>query len=151
MFQVSPPHLGFYSDPKHFIVNCEQNVVKFAEKWGKMYCKMQFLYKIFWQNKMLCISSFSELKPETHIHFFLALLQTYLFSRLLVFTFYQWNVSSRWFIFAFPWIVSLALIKALNICGNLFSRKYLRCEYRENKLLTKLNRFTVSASLKKIW
>ena len=27
----------FLPDPKHFIVNCEQNVVKFAEKWRKMY------------------------------------------------------------------------------------------------------------------
>ena len=24
----------FFSDPKHFIVNCEQNIVKYAEKWG---------------------------------------------------------------------------------------------------------------------
>ena len=36
-FQVSQPYLGFCPDPKHFIVNCEQNVVKFAEKLGKMY------------------------------------------------------------------------------------------------------------------
>ena len=54
MFQVSRPYLGFCPDPKHFIVNFEQNVVKFAGKWGKMYWKMQFLCKIFWQNKMLC-------------------------------------------------------------------------------------------------
>ena len=53
LFQVSRPYLGFGPDPKHFIVNCEQNVVKFAGKWGKMYWKMQALYKIFWQNKML--------------------------------------------------------------------------------------------------
>ena len=37
---------------------------------------MLFLYKIFRQNKMLCRptvpSFFSELKPETHIYFFLA-------------------------------------------------------------------------------
>ena len=32
VFQVSRPYLGFCPDPKHFIVNCEQNVVKFAEK-----------------------------------------------------------------------------------------------------------------------
>ena len=37
VFQVSLPYLGFCPDPKHFIVNCEQNVVKFAEKWGKTY------------------------------------------------------------------------------------------------------------------
>ena len=28
VFQVSRPYLGFCLDPKHFIVNCEQNVVK---------------------------------------------------------------------------------------------------------------------------
>ena len=27
----------FLPDPKHFIVNREQNVVKFAGKWGRMY------------------------------------------------------------------------------------------------------------------
>ena len=37
VFQVSRPYLGFCPDPEHFIVNCEQNVVKFAGKWGKMY------------------------------------------------------------------------------------------------------------------
>ena len=37
LFQVSRPYQGFGPDPKHFIVNCEQNVVKFAGKWGKMY------------------------------------------------------------------------------------------------------------------
>ena len=26
----------FLPDPKHFIVNYEPNVVKFAEKWGEM-------------------------------------------------------------------------------------------------------------------
>ena len=35
----------FLPDPKHFIVNCEQNVVSVG-KWGKIYWKMQFLYKI---------------------------------------------------------------------------------------------------------
>ena len=35
--QVSRPYLGFCPDPKHFIVNCERNVVKCAGKWGKMY------------------------------------------------------------------------------------------------------------------
>ena len=37
VFQVSRLYLGFCPDPKHFIVNYEQNVVKFAEKWGKNY------------------------------------------------------------------------------------------------------------------
>ena len=32
VFQVSRPYLGFCPDPKHFIVNCGQNIVKFAEK-----------------------------------------------------------------------------------------------------------------------
>ena len=27
VFQVSRPYLGFCPNPKHFIVNCEQNVV----------------------------------------------------------------------------------------------------------------------------
>ena len=27
----------FLPDPKHFIVDCEQNVFKFAKEWGKMY------------------------------------------------------------------------------------------------------------------
>ena len=48
VFQVSRRYLAFCPDPKHFIMNCEQNIVKFAEKWEKMYWKMQFLYKIFW-------------------------------------------------------------------------------------------------------
>ena len=77
VFRVSRPYLGFCHDPKHFIVNCEQNVVKSANKWGKMYWKMQFLYKIFWQNKMLCwptIPSFLR-SWNTHIFFFLASIQ----------------------------------------------------------------------------
>ena len=37
VFQVSRPYLGFYPDLKHFIVNCEQNVVKFAGKWENIY------------------------------------------------------------------------------------------------------------------
>ena len=37
VFQVSRRYLGFCPDPKHFIVNYEQNVVKFARKWGKIY------------------------------------------------------------------------------------------------------------------
>ena len=32
VFQISRPSLGFCPDSKHFIVNCEQNVVKFPEK-----------------------------------------------------------------------------------------------------------------------
>ena len=35
VFQVSRPYLGFGADSKHFIVNCEQNVVKFAGKMGE--------------------------------------------------------------------------------------------------------------------
>ena len=37
VFQVSRPYLGFCPDPKHFIVNCEQKVVKFVGKWVEMY------------------------------------------------------------------------------------------------------------------
>ena len=33
VFQVSRPYLGFRPDPKHFIVDCEQNV-KFAKTYG---------------------------------------------------------------------------------------------------------------------
>ena len=32
MFQVSSPYLGFAPDPKHFIANCKQNIVKYAKK-----------------------------------------------------------------------------------------------------------------------
>ena len=46
VFQVSRPYLGFCPDLKHFIVDYEQNVVKFAKKWREMYWKMQFLFKI---------------------------------------------------------------------------------------------------------
>ena len=74
VFRVSRHYLSFCPDPKHFIVNCEQNVVKFAEKWEKMNWKMQFLYKIFWQNKMLCrptIPSFFRAETwNTHIFLF---------------------------------------------------------------------------------
>ena len=35
VFQVSRPYLGVCPDSKHLIVNCEQNVVKFAEKTGE--------------------------------------------------------------------------------------------------------------------
>ena len=78
MFQVFRPYLGFSPDPKHFIVNSEQNVVKFAGKWGKMYWKMQFLYKIFRQNQI-----FSEMKPETHTFFFFFFLPKVLFFPLV--------------------------------------------------------------------
>ena len=40
--------------------------------------------------------------------------------------------------------VSVAIMEVLNFRGNLLSRKYLPREYRENKLLGKLNRFTVN-------
>ena len=36
VFQVSWPYLCFWPDSKHFIVNFEENLVKNAEKWGKM-------------------------------------------------------------------------------------------------------------------
>ena len=80
VFQVSRPYLGFCPDPKHFIVNWEQNVVKFAGKWGKIYWKMQFLYKIFWQNKMLCRPTipifFGAETWNTYIHHFFALVES---------------------------------------------------------------------------
>ena len=38
-------------------------------------------------------------------------------------------------------------MEILNFRGDLFSRKYLSCEYRENQSLTKLNRFKVLAIL----
>ena len=34
-------------------------------------------------------------------------------------------------------------MEVLNFCGDLLSRYYLPCEYRENKSLTKLNSVTV--------
>ena len=36
MFQISRPYLymGFCPNPKHFIVIFEQNIVKYAVKWG---------------------------------------------------------------------------------------------------------------------
>ena len=73
VFQGSQPHIGFCPNPKHFIVNCEQNVVKFAEKWGEKYWKIKFLYEIFQQNKMLwrsTIPSFFEAETwHTYIFF----------------------------------------------------------------------------------
>ena len=72
------------------------------------------------------------------------LLQTYLFSRLLIFVFCRWNVSSRWFIY---WLVSLVLMEVLNFCRDLFSWKYLLHKYPENKSLAKLNRLIVFSQL----
>ena len=53
-------------------------MVRFEGKWwGNILEKMQILYKIFGQNKMLCRLTmpifFSELKRETHIIFFFCL------------------------------------------------------------------------------
>ena len=75
VFQVSRPYLGFCPDPKHFIVNCEQNVDKSAGKWGNCIEKSNFYIKYF--DKIKCYADrlylvFSELKPETHIYNFLA-------------------------------------------------------------------------------
>ena len=36
VFQVSRPYLGFCPDPKHFIVNFEENIVTYAGKWWEM-------------------------------------------------------------------------------------------------------------------
>ena len=60
VFQVSRPYLGFCPDPKHFIVNCEQNVVKFAGNEQKCIEKCSFNIK---DRPYL---GFSELK---HTHF----------------------------------------------------------------------------------
>ena len=73
MVQVSRPYLGFCSGPKHFIVNCEQNAVEFAGKWGKCIEKCNFYIKYF--DKIKCYADrpyldFSELKSETHIFLF---------------------------------------------------------------------------------
>ena len=37
LLEISRPYLyiGFCPDPKHFIVNFEQNSVKYADKWGR--------------------------------------------------------------------------------------------------------------------
>ena len=76
VFQVSRPYLVFCPDPKHFIVNCEQNVVKLRKKGEKCIEKSNFYIKYF--DKIKCYADrpylvFSELKPETHIYIFLAL------------------------------------------------------------------------------
>ena len=39
VFQVSRPYLAFCPNSKHFIVNFKETIVKYAEKWGKMYVK----------------------------------------------------------------------------------------------------------------
>ena len=76
MFQVSRPYLGFCPDPKHFIVNCEQNTVKFAEKNGrKCIGKCKFYIKYF--NKIKCYGDqpylvfyFGFLLCRTLLHYF---------------------------------------------------------------------------------
>ena len=50
VFQVAQPYQGFCFDPKYFIVNFEENIVNYAEKWGEMLWKMQYLYIKFWTN-----------------------------------------------------------------------------------------------------
>ena len=47
VFQVSRPYLGFCHDPKPFIVNVEENIVKYAEKWGKSSEKCNIYIKYF--------------------------------------------------------------------------------------------------------
>ena len=39
VFQVSRPYLGFCPDPKHFIVNFKENLVKYAEPEDQWSCK----------------------------------------------------------------------------------------------------------------
>ena len=50
-FQVSRTYLGFCSDPKYFIVQYEQNVVRYVEKLGEIWLKTQYTYKILEINK----------------------------------------------------------------------------------------------------
>ena len=74
----SQPYLGFCTDPKHFIVNCEENVVKLLEKGGKCIAKCNFYIK--YVDKIKCYADrpylvFSELKPETHIYIYFVLAQ----------------------------------------------------------------------------
>ena len=71
-----PTYLVFCPDPKNLIVNCEQNVVKLRKNGGKFIEKCNFYTKYF--DKIKCYADrpylvFSELKPETHIYFYLAL------------------------------------------------------------------------------
>ena len=102
-FQVSRPNLDFCPDPKHFIVNCKQNVVKFAGKWGKMNWKMQFYIKYF--DKIKCYADrpylvFSELKPETHIYFVFGLMKQDLRWAILD----QWSSGSEYCYFELEFI-----------------------------------------------
>ena len=74
VFQVSRPYLGFCPNPKHFIVNCKQNVLKFAGKWGKCIEKCNFYIKYF--DKIKCYADRSYLvffraeNWNTHIYIF---------------------------------------------------------------------------------
>ena len=70
VFQVSRPYIGFCPDPKHFIVNCEQNVVKYVEKCSEK-CMFYIKYCDKINNANQPYLAFSELKPETHMYFFL--------------------------------------------------------------------------------
>ena len=85
VFQVSRPYLGFWPDPKHFIVNCEQNIVKFDGKWGKYRPMEKCNFYIKYFDKIKCYADrpylvFSELKPETHIYLLFFVLPNYIFS-----------------------------------------------------------------------
>ena len=64
VFQFSRPYLGFSPNTKNFILNCEQNIVKYAENWvcvcvwggggGVNVVKSAIsTYKIFWLNEMI--------------------------------------------------------------------------------------------------
>ena len=47
------------------------------------------------------------------------------------------------FSFVFHWLVSLAFMDIINVCGDLFLQKYLACDYCKNRSLVKFNRLTV--------
>ena len=53
VLQVSQPYLGFCSDPKHFTVKCEQNIVKILENGGKCSEKCNFFIKSFDKIKVM--------------------------------------------------------------------------------------------------
>ena len=57
----------FCPDPKHFIVNCEQNVVKFTGNSEKYIEKCNFYIKYF-DKKCYADRPYLKLKPETHIY-----------------------------------------------------------------------------------